>query len=68
MTTDQLMHNAKAGVNSRSAALALKLLQTVHAGGSPKQISEQIAHHIINNEWPATAALVVDMELATTQR
>jgi hypothetical protein len=64
MKTDQLMNNAKAAVNSRSAVLALKLLQTIHAGGSAKQVSEQLAQHIINTEWPAIAALVVDMDLA----
>lgn len=64
MNNDQLMNDAKAAVNSRCAALTMKLLQTVHAGGSARQVSEQIAQHIINNEWPATAALVMDMEMA----
>lgn len=68
MNTDKLMNEAKAAVNSRAAILAMKLLQTVHAGGSTRQVSELIAQHIINNEWPATAALVVDMDLAGGRR
>lgn len=68
MNTDKLMNEAKAAVNSRATALTMKLLQTVHAGGSARQVSEQIAQHIINNEWPATAALVVDMEQSSGAR
>ena len=68
MKTDQLMNDAKAAVNSRSAILAKKLLQIANEGGSARQISDQIAQHIMIAEWPATAALVVDMELATARR
>lgn len=62
MKTEKIMNEAKRAVERRSAALAIKILQSANEGAAAEQISAQIAQHIINMEWPAAAGLFIDME------